>query len=455
MSNALYTRSAGADPYALDVDQYTNALQGTIDPGAITFAGPTAAPGAPSVTLAAGGLTGSWQWCAWWLTGVPVGGSGTPNINGGTPAGTATATQTLSSQEAVLTVPASVPSTAVGCAFGRTTSGPGATFYVIPGATVYKTAAGAWPQYTDNTPDSSLTTVVPSTNTTGTPVTFGAGATIPSGQTIGGAGEIQIGGALGTSGTGSFGGLLTAKGGVSATAVDFDASGSGSTAFIQPDSATVFVVRATSSAVSANNQIAFQAQSGATALLIGDGVSNPKKLAGTVAVMDDGSGNSAARTYTSTVATGTAPLAVASTTQVPNLNAQLWGNAKNAAGSVIGSPGTPSGVTSTGVGTSLTFGGNRVLLLGQGTLVFTSTTADSLYLYRSTTGIPASGAAPASGDVAIAVASISANTTTNTSTLPVSVVGLDSGLTNGTTYYYYLASTNGDGTGVSVVAIQL
>ena len=194
MANALYTRSAGADPYALDVDQFTNTLQGTIDPGPITLAGPTAAPGAPSVTLAAGSLTGSWQWCAWWITGVPVGGSGTPNVNGVTPAGTATATQTLSSQEAVLTVPASPPSTAVGCAFGRTQTGPSGTFYAIPGATVYKTAGGAWPQYIDNNPDSVLGASVPFVNTTGTPVTFGAGATVPSGQTLAMAGATISGG---------------------------------------------------------------------------------------------------------------------------------------------------------------------------------------------------------------------------------------------------------------------
>ena len=193
MANALYSPAAGADPYALDVSQFAHALQGTLDPGAVTFAGPSASPVAPSVALQSGSLSGAYQWCAWWITGVPVGGSATPNVNGTTAAGTATTTQALSSQEAVLTVPASPPSTAVGCGFGRTLAG-GSVFYEIPGATVYKTAAGAWPQYTDNTADSSLVTAVPAANTTGTPLTLGAGATIPSGTTLAAAGATISGG---------------------------------------------------------------------------------------------------------------------------------------------------------------------------------------------------------------------------------------------------------------------
>ncbi len=396
MSNALYTRSAGADPYALDVDQYTNALQGTIDPGTITFAGPTAAPGAPSVTLAAGGLTGSWQWCAWWITGVPVGGSGTPNINGGTPAGTATATQTLSSQEAVLTVPASVPSTAVGCAFGRTTTGPGATFYVIPGATVYKTAAGAWPQYTDNTPDASLTVVAPSTNTTGTPVTFGAGisgtgntGTLTPGTGILGTVNLWTAGQESTaywktegapaSSTGE-GAYLAWNVSGSTGETDFlndKGGGSGGWSWRQWNGSTwaqvafldqngnLFITGAVS--VPSGQSLYIGGASGYTQLSQpGTGVTVAGVDATLLAAQINGSpaqvaadtsgnlgvngtlyaGGVSASTLKSTVGTGTAPLSVDSTTQVPNLNASYVGglsvgNISEALTSVT--PGTTAG----------------------------------------------------------------------------------------------------------------
>lgn len=333
MSNALYTRSAGADPYALDVDQFTNTLQGTIDPGPITLAGPTAAPGAPSVTLAAGSLSGSWQWCAWWITGVPVGGSGTPNVNGVTPAGTATATQTLSSQEAVLTVPASPPSTAVGCAFGRTQTGPGTTFYVIPDATVYKTAAGAWPQYTDNTPDSSLTTVVPSTNTTGTPVTFGAGATFNAGISgTGNTGTLTAGtGILGTANTWSAAQTFGAVSILSGQSL-YIGGASGNTQLSQPGTVvTVAGVDATLLAAQIN---------GSPAQVAAD-TSGNLGINGTLYA-----GGVSASTLKSTVGTGTAPLSVDSTTQVPNLNASYVGglsvgNISEALTSVT--PGTTAG----------------------------------------------------------------------------------------------------------------
>ena len=370
MANALYSPAAGADPYALDVSQFAHALQGTLDPGAVTFAGPSASPVAPSVALQSGSLSGAYQWVAWWITGVPVGGSATPNVNGTTAAGTATTTQALSSQEAVLTVPASPPSTAVGCGFGRTLAG-GSVFYEIPGATVYKTAAGAWPQYTDNTADSSLVTAVPAANTTGTPLTLGAGATVASGQTLDLSGVTVSGGP-------TFSGSPTFSAGATGTWLQANAAGpstptqgayiawnqsggTGETDFLNDKGSGTGGWSWRYWTGSAWQQVAFLDQNGSCTFdgygAFGGEISIPQgsnytfssltdqtgmlynsvgsqlywvggsagyywanAANNTILATMDNSGNFAALSLKSTVATGTAPFTVASTTQVANLN---------------------------------------------------------------------------------------------------------------------------------------
>jgi hypothetical protein len=69
----------------------------------------------------------------------------------------------------------------------------------------------------------------------------------------------------------------------------------------------------------------------------------------------------------------------------------------------------------------------------------------SLYLYRSTVGIPAQGSAPYASDVQLAQIASGASTTSAALT---NYYYFDTGLTPNTTYYYYLAGSNntaGDG----------
>lgn len=147
-------------------------LSGTGDPGPQSLSAPVAAPAsAPTVALQAGGVTGSgYQWAAYWITGT-IDGTGTAHRNGVTLLGPATTAQNLSSQEAVATAPASPPAQAIGWGLCRTKSGGGA-FYIVAEATL-ASYGGAWPQITDNTPDSGLATAAPSANTTGTSLAVG------------------------------------------------------------------------------------------------------------------------------------------------------------------------------------------------------------------------------------------------------------------------------------------
>ncbi len=482
MSDApgLYPVVASGTPNHQDLDQLVQALQGALDPGTIALSAPLASPFAPSTTLQAGSLTGAYSWSAYWITGG-INGAGTAYVNGRTPLGTATTTQALSSQEAVVSVPASPPSQAIGWGLCRTLAG-GSVYYKVAEAFLPQ-IGGTWPQITDDSSDATIQAngTPQASNTTGTPMTFGAGATIPSGQTLAAAGATISGGPTFSDGATIAQGATLTAGGVGAnlagtwnggvvnpgsgtvagtwamegevlmgagtyfylgafptvvpTAVGFGMIGSGA----PPGYAAFFVNGAAMAATGA--LYANASPTGTTrAISIGDATGGAASI--------DANGNLSGRTLASNVATGTAPLAVASTTEVGNLNAGLWGGAKNQVGSSIAAP-TAAG-TSTGVGTSIVFTGNKVLVIGTATGLAGSAGTTTATIYRSTVGIPASGAGVGSGDVAIGSMTVEGYTGAGASGTTMVPIAVDTGLTQGTTYYYYLAGTAGE----SIVAVQ-
>ncbi len=176
---ALYKVSSGGNPFAHDINRTSDLLSGALDPGPLAVAGaaasPGSAPGGP--TLSAGSVTSTGRtWAAYWITGdINPASPASPLVNGTTLLGPTTASTALSSQQATFSVPAGAPPQAIGWGLCATPQGSG-TFYLVQEAFL-GTYGGTWPQITDNTPDSGLTTLAPSTNTTGTPVTFGGGVT--------------------------------------------------------------------------------------------------------------------------------------------------------------------------------------------------------------------------------------------------------------------------------------
>lgn len=122
------------------------------------------------------------------------------------------------------------------------------------------------------------------------------------------------------------------------------------------------------------------------------------------------------------------------------LGTDVSSNVQTATG-ISGSNSTVATTASLGGGVSLAAKSAQMLVLGWG-LATNNTTGDGLliYLFRSTTGIPTSGSAPATGDVQLAsyIQQYPASASTYQS---ATMVALDTGLTVGTTYYYYLALT--------------
>lgn len=159
--------------FAEDTNQLVNVLSGVADAGAMSLFAPVATPSsAPTVALASGGITGtSYQWGFYWITGIQDG-RGTltsNNVAGRTPYGTLTVAQSLSAQQATVSLPAGSPPTgAIGWGVARNKSG-GATWYTVPGSEQFLNAVGNMPAtFADNVSDASLVTLAPTLNTTGT-----------------------------------------------------------------------------------------------------------------------------------------------------------------------------------------------------------------------------------------------------------------------------------------------
>lgn len=107
---------------------------------------------------------------------------------------------------------------------------------------------------------------------------------------------------------------------------------------------------------------------------------------------------------------------------------------------------TGTSIYSTGIGVQIVSITDKMYIhVAAGLKAITGGSA-TFYLYRSTTGIPAQGSAPYAGDVQVATI---ASGVTTTGVAP-NWYYIDTNLTSGQTYYYYIAGVNntaGDGIG--------
>lgn len=180
--------------YAEDVGQFADLLTGIRDGGALSLLAPLVAPAAPSVTLQSGAITGTgYQWAVYWITGAMDGTNGA-HIVGRTPYGTLTGAQSLTAQQATISISGlTAPTGAIGWGVARNKSPGGTTsgWYTVPGSEQFLSIAGTMPaSFVDNVADGSLVSLAPTTNTTGTTLKTGVPgqqldyAQITSGVTI-------------------------------------------------------------------------------------------------------------------------------------------------------------------------------------------------------------------------------------------------------------------------------
>lgn len=216
----LYTVANGSAGNAADLDQLVQSLVGALDGGAMSLLTPVSAPSAaPAVTLAAGSVTGTgYQWGTYWITGIPDG-TGAYHVTGRTTISPLTAAQSMSAQEATVSIAGeSLPTGVVGWGVVRNQSA-GATWYEVPGSEQFLSLAGAMPTtYVDDTADADLVTPAPSSNTTGTSMegifSLSTGSAVPAGETLAVAGSITGAGDVDMGGPATFGGPLTPNGGI-------------------------------------------------------------------------------------------------------------------------------------------------------------------------------------------------------------------------------------------------
>ena len=136
---------------------------------------------------------------------------------------------------------------------------------------------------------------------------------------------------------------------------------------------------------------------------------------------------------------------------IDGLNAAQWGGANNDIVQTQISSASPVSTTSlshvsSGYGASITPSTSRTVVRFAGT-GYNSTSGDGVgvIVYRNTTGIPALGTAPSGSDVNVGSTQIFS--ATGGYQYPVVIELLDTGLTAGTTYYYYISfAAQGGGT---------
>jgi hypothetical protein len=170
--------------FAEHIKQLINVFTGQRDGGALTLLGQVAPPGtAPTVTLSAGTLNGSYEWGTYWITGIEDGAGGV-SVTGRTTPSPYSAAQTLANQQGTVSIAGqAIPTGVVGWGVVRNQAG-GATWYEVPGSEQFMNTVGNMPaSYVDNTPDANLVTAAPASNTTGTTLT-GLVATIEAGTGI-------------------------------------------------------------------------------------------------------------------------------------------------------------------------------------------------------------------------------------------------------------------------------
>jgi hypothetical protein len=269
---ALYKVVDNVDTaFASDIDQFTDALSGANDVGAITLFKQISPPSAPTVAVnaASGNLNGAYKYAVAFVTGYWKGqvGTGTLQVQGNTGGGATSITVSPASQKVDITNIPIGPTGTVARVIYRTKAN-GSTFYFLTQINDNTTTT-----FTDNVADTALGAQMPSTNTTGT--SFSVGNL-----------TVDVLGNLTTTGTGSF-----------STITSTVATGT-----------APFTVSSTTVVTNLNADMVDGLHASSFAQL---GQANTF------------TGNITAPVFISNVSTGTAPLQVTSTTAVTNLNADM------------------------------------------------------------------------------------------------------------------------------------